>query len=789
VDTLREMEGTWKMSEAMVSYDEFREILLGFVEEGRELLDEAEPLLIRLEQSSRGDAPADSELLDTIFRSFHSLKGGAGMLDLQILRSITHEAETLLDQFRKGSFPLAHHHIDLMNRSCDLLRSLFEHLDEHTEDGSFEERSQVLILEIRNAISGLSGGDSWSAEQSGAAEHPGTREQAAREAPPEKESRPRPVITDEMAAQYKVEAEDLLHAAEESLLALEKEPDRMELIDKAFRAFHSFKGNSGFLGFSDLERLSHRTELILHEIRDGEVPISSGFVTLVLANFDILRVALSKLDEQEAPSIDDLESHLRMLESAVSSGAQGRGTAPETAKQDEGGESGTSEKPGDSVAPDAAREARQPGPEGGGDRALRKTVRVDVEKLDLLLDLVGELVISEVMVVQNPDIREHCSSLDRFEKSVRQLEKITRDLQDVATSIRMIPLANTFRRMPRLVRDLSVRGGKQVELKIFGEQTEVDKTLIEKITDPLVHIIRNSLDHGIEPPEERAAAGKSVTGRLVLEARHFGNEVWILVKDDGRGMNRRAILSKAAEQGMLEGDGSELSDEEVWKLIFAPGFTTVTQVTDVSGRGVGMDVVRRNIESISGRVDISSAPGEGTTVIVRIPLTLAILDGMVFRVGNNRYVLSTVDIRESLKPESGQVSRTMERREIVRIRDRLHPVLRLHEAFGVAPDHRELDEGIIIVLEHEEQVLCLFVDEILGQQQIVIKGLSEYLGKLNGVSGCTILGDGEVSLLLDTAGLFHLAGGQDRLAAPRRVASAAALDRAVLPMDDGETRQ
>ncbi len=777
------------MSEAMVSYDEFREILLGFVEEGRELLDEAEPLLIRLEQSSRGDAPADSELLDTIFRSFHSLKGGAGMLDLQILRSITHEAETLLDQFRKGSFPLAHHHIDLMNRSCDLLRSLFEHLDEHTEDGSFEERSQVLILEIRNAISGLSGGDSWSAEQSGAAEHPGTREQAAREAPPEKESRPRPVITDEMAAQYKVEAEDLLHAAEESLLALEKEPDRMELIDKAFRAFHSFKGNSGFLGFSDLERLSHRTELILHEIRDGEVPISSGFVTLVLANFDILRVALSKLDEQEAPSIDDLESHLRMLESAVSSGAQGRGTAPETAKQDEGGESGTSEKPGDSVAPDAAREARQPGPEGGGDRALRKTVRVDVEKLDLLLDLVGELVISEVMVVQNPDIREHCSSLDRFEKSVRQLEKITRDLQDVATSIRMIPLANTFRRMPRLVRDLSVRGGKQVELKIFGEQTEVDKTLIEKITDPLVHIIRNSLDHGIEPPEERAAAGKSVTGRLVLEARHFGNEVWILVKDDGRGMNRRAILSKAAEQGMLEGDGSELSDEEVWKLIFAPGFTTVTQVTDVSGRGVGMDVVRRNIESISGRVDISSAPGEGTTVIVRIPLTLAILDGMVFRVGNNRYVLSTVDIRESLKPESGQVSRTMERREIVRIRDRLHPVLRLHEAFGVAPDHRELDEGIIIVLEHEEQVLCLFVDEILGQQQIVIKGLSEYLGKLNGVSGCTILGDGEVSLLLDTAGLFHLAGGQDRLAAPRRVASAAALDRAVLPMDDGETRQ
>jgi two-component system chemotaxis sensor kinase CheA len=404
----------------------------------------------------------------------------------------------------------------------------------------------------------------------------------------------------------------------------------------------------------------------------------------------------------------------------------------------------------------SAAPARSATPTSGAG-AAKQSIRVDVDKLDRLLDLVGELVIAETMVAQNPDLQQSGLALDRFERSVRQLEKITRDLQDVSTSIRMTTLSGLFRRMPRLVRDLAVRTGKQVDLVMAGEETEVDLTLIEKITDPLVHIIRNSLDHGLETPAERTAAGKDALGTVRLSARVVGSEVWILVEDDGRGLNRERILAKARERGLIADDGAALLDEQVWALIFEPGFSTAAQVTDVSGRGVGMDVVRRNIESISGRVDIRSQFGKGSTVILRIPLTLAITDGMILRVGSNRYVMPIIHIRESLQPVSEQITRTMDGNEILRIRGELLPVLRLHELFGIPSQHKELEQGIVLVLENEGRALCLYVDEIMGQQQIVVKGLSRYLGAIAGVSGCTILGDGEISLILDIHGIFDQA--------------------------------
>jgi two-component system chemotaxis sensor kinase CheA len=309
--------------------------------------------------------------------------------------------------------------------------------------------------------------------------------------------------------------------------------------------------------------------------------------------------------------------------------------------------------------------------------------------------------------------------------------------------------------MIRLVRDLSQKAGKRVELQIIGEQTEVDKSVIEQITDPLVHILRNAIDHGIDLPAEREAAGKPVVGQLTIEAKYVGGEVWLSVIDDGRGLNREKILAKAKDRGLLEGDGSDLSDDALWQFIFLPGFSTADKVTDVSGRGVGMDVVRRNIEGIRGKVEIRSKTGKGTTITMRIPLTLAIIDGMVARVGSSLYTIPTIDIQKSLRALPGQITRTPDGNRILNLRGKMLPVVDLGEKFGMESTTSGSLEAILVVVENDGRSVCLGVDELLGQQQIVIKGLSSYIGELTGISGCTILGGGEISLIIDTAGLIN----------------------------------
>jgi two-component system chemotaxis sensor kinase CheA len=309
--------------------------------------------------------------------------------------------------------------------------------------------------------------------------------------------------------------------------------------------------------------------------------------------------------------------------------------------------------------------------------------------------------------------------------------------------------------MVRLVRDLSQKANKKVDFQIEGEDTEVDKTVIEQITDPLVHIIRNGIDHGLETPEERQAAGKPPTGTLLLEAKYVGGEVWIVIEDDGRGLSREKILKKAVDRGLVDGDPDDVPDEKVWQLIFHPGFSTADKITDVSGRGVGMDVVKRNIENIRGKVDVTSKPGHGTQVVLRIPLTLAIIDGMLVRVGNDRFTLPITAIRESMQVDDGKLTKTMDGQEIIKIREDLIPIVRLHELLDIPTKVTELREGIITIVENEGDQVCLFVDELLGQQQIVIKGMSEYMGDHPCVSGCTILGDGDISLILDVAGIIN----------------------------------
>ncbi|MGE4553028.1 MAG: chemotaxis protein CheA, partial [Desulfovibrionaceae bacterium] len=399
--------------------------------------------------------------------------------------------------------------------------------------------------------------------------------------------------------------------------------------------------------------------------------------------------------------------------------------------------------------------ARAEGEEGAAKKTERRDIRVDLDKLDVLMNLVGELVIGETMVTRHPGVVN--LQIESFERAAHNLRRIIADLQDVAMSVRMVPVSRTFRRMIRLVHDLSKKAGKRVKLELVGEETEVDKTVIEQIADPLVHLVRNSVDHGVEPVSERLAAGKPETATVTIEAGHEGGEVVIRVSDDGRGISREKVLDKARRNGLVQGDGKHLPDGEVFKFIFEPGFSTAEKITDVSGRGVGMDVVKRNLEKIKGRVDVFSTAGQGTTMLLRIPLTLAIIDGMLVRVGDSRYTIPLLSIRESFRPVPEQVTRTMDGQELVRVRELLIPVLRLHEFYGIRADVEDLCSGILICVGSGDRQVCLFADEIIGHHQTVIKAMPGVTGKARGISGCTILGDGEVSLIIDVVSLMDAA--------------------------------
>lgn len=383
-------------------------------------------------------------------------------------------------------------------------------------------------------------------------------------------------------------------------------------------------------------------------------------------------------------------------------------------------------------------------------------ISVNVAKLDQLMDLVGELVIAEAMVIQNPDL--YGLELTNFEKAARQLNKITSEIQDTVMAVRMVSLSTTFHKMNRVVRDMCRKMEKEVRLNIIGEDTEVDKNIIEHISDPLMHLVRNALDHGIEDSDTRQKNGKPREGTLTLEAKNSGNDVLIIVKDDGKGLNRDKILRKAAEQGLLKRNEEEMSDTEVYNLILLPGFSTKDQVTEYSGRGVGMDVVTKNIEAIGGTISIHSMPGKGTSFILKIPLTLAIIDGMNIKVGASSYTIPTISIKESFRPRLEDIIVDPDGNEMIMVRGQCYPILRLHEFFKVETDILDFSEGIIIMVEQDSKTIGIFADKLLGQQQVVVKGLPEYIKRfkrIRGISGCTLLGDGRISLILDAAGLIN----------------------------------
>ncbi len=710
-----------------------RDILHEFVVDSKEMLEDTEPLLVELEDNY------DDEKINNIFRCFHSIKGGAGFLNLNNIQRLTHSAETLLDLFRKGKLEFTSDHLDIMVSVCDQITSLLLIVDDKLTDDGYDAEIDAISSEIEAVIAGKKPTLKPKKQDTAAAPEGGV--QAPEEAPPVEEEFEIP-ITDEMIQQFLQEAESGFEKIEEILLILEKFGFEQKLLDDAYRLIHSFKGNCGFMNFKDLEKISHKVETVFDGMKNKEIPTKEEIVSVLFNVLDVLRSTVHQIADSGSPTVQSCAAVMDMMDNIIPGLALEK-AEPQTVPLIEETEMPTIPKMGKITELDKTDK------EDGKavSKSLQTDIRVNLQKVDTVINLVGELMIVSQMITSNLS-----GDSEKINRSSHQLNSLITELQDVAMSIRMIPLAGTFRKMVRLVRDLSKKSGKQVVFETRGEDTELDKTVVEQISDPLVHLVRNSIDHGIETPGEREAAGKPASGRLVIEAKYEGNEVWINIIDDGRGLNRDKILAKAKERGLVGDEADEWTDSKIHKLIFEPGFSTAEQVTSVSGRGVGMDVVKRNIEKVKGHVDIKSVLGQGSTIGLRIPLTLAIIDGMLLRVGKAIYTAPLLNIRESVQINPDQVT-MVENKEVVMIREQLIPVFRLHHLHNIEPDHESLEDGILIILEHQDEVFGLFVDELLGQYQTVIKGLSDYLGKVSGVSGCSILSNGEVSLILDVADL------------------------------------
>lgn len=727
-----------------------QELVDTFIAESSDFLDELELQLIALsEATSNPDTTpfAFDGLMNTIFRLIHTVKGSAGSFGFRNISALAHKAENLLDAIRKRSITLDRSRLHLCQQSIDLFRILLSHIQKTGLDMDPAVQGDVMDLMIKfeealidrdlananlPAMKEVSSGFFVFEEEN--TPEPAATPAAAAIPPPAFR------ITDSMRTSFLQESDETLQKVEASLLALShtKDLEQMEQVEEAFRRIHSFKGNCGFMGFTDLSDVAHAVEDHLERVKIHPHMINSSATECLLRCVDTIKNTLYRVGQSGEDTIEDKQQILNSLDLAIP-GAAKRHPTPEPAEKRPGKNSGPSETPVSQLNP------------------VRNDIRVDLKKLDTLINLVGELVIAEAMV--SGSLMDAGIENEQLERAFHHLRRTTLDLQDVSMSVRMVPVAQTFRKMTRLVHDTSQKIGKKARLVLKGEDTEVDKTVIEQIADPLVHCVRNAIDHGLETPDVRRQQGKEEVGTITLEARHEESEIWIIIKDDGGGLRRDKILKRARERNLpgIEREAT-LTDAEVYNYIFEPGFSTADQVTDISGRGVGMDVVRKNIEKIKGRVRIESHPGQGTTIIFEIPLTLAIIDGMLVRVGNARYTLPLLLIQESIILNPGRVTMGPDGLRMVEVRSQFIPIVQLGHLFGHADVPSLPDDGLVVLVEANQQTFALHVDEILGQQQTVIKALPSAYKRSRAISGCTILGNGEVSLILDVGGISECLG-------------------------------
>jgi len=569
----------------------------------------------------------------------------------------------------------------------------------------------------------------------------------------------------ELIGDFILESREHLTAIELQLLTLDQDPANAEAIHAIFRGFHTIKGMAGFLDLDAVRDLAHEVETVLDLARNGKLAIRPTIIDRILESKDYLNVWMTQLESMlqtgQAPVAPEASTLLAAIRALVpgESAAPGAPAAPVEVQIHAPATPGLSAlarevaaPPGREAAPEPetaepgeaakAAEAKTPGP---------RSIKVDTAKLDYLVDMVGEMVISQSLVRHDPDLASGVKP--RLARNLSQLARITDDIQRTAMSMRMIPVGQLFQKTSRLVRDLSRKAGKQVALELAGEETELDRNIVDELADPLMHMVRNSVDHGIETPAERVACGKPAQAHVTLKAGHQAGHIVIQISDDGRGLAREKILQKAREKGLVPAD-AELSENEIFQLIFQPGFSTAEKITDVSGRGVGMDVVRKQVQKLRGRIDVISKPGAGTTFLLKLPLTLAIIDGLVVGVGDQRYIVPLFAVREMLQPAEQAISTIHGRQEMAMVRGTLLPVIRLHQRFQVIPRHEHPWESLLIVSESGSKLFCLMVDELIGKQEVVIKSLGEGMRNIPGVAGGAILGDGRVGLILDPEGLF-----------------------------------
>ena len=699
-----------------------------FFEESFEALDSMEAALLKLDIG----AP-DKELINTIFRVAHSIKGGSATFGFADIASFTHSLETMLDELRSGGMQVTLSMSDLLLKSVDVMRAMLRAVQQKKPIDAQRVSDLQFDLELMIA-----------------------QKDSAPAAAPPAAATATPTAPASAAAMSAPEATYTSAVAPQALAAVLPAAATAKRWEITFRPYPELfaRGNDPLRMMRELSELGQL---------ESTVDVSA------LPAFTALEPQSCYLAWNLVLTADVAESDIRQVFEWAEGDCDLQIKLPGAPPAAVAVEAAPVAVPVEIIAAVVMAPPPPPPPVAAAppkleavakpDAPIEKvadsgSIRVSVEKIDELMNTVGELVITQAMLSQLGSKLEGPTA-EKLRGGLAQLERNMRELQESVMRVRMLPINVVFSRFPRMVRDLAQRLGKQVELKLTGEQTELDKTVLEKIGDPLVHLVRNSIDHGIESPDKRTAAGKSPSGTVHLDACHRGGNIAVEVSDDGGGLDKSRILAKAKDRGLV-GQNDVLTDEQIYELIFLPGFSTAEKTTDVSGRGVGMDVVRRNIKELGGKIELRSELGKGSKTIITLPLTLAIVDGQSVSVGGETYIVPLISIVESMQLKAENVSRLSGRGEVFSFRGHYLPIVRLYELFGVEPHTKVLDEGLIVVAEGEgHQRIGLFVDDLLGQQQVVIKSLEANYGHVEGVSGATILGDGSVALILDIPGLMR----------------------------------
>jgi two-component system chemotaxis sensor kinase CheA len=668
-----------------------------FIFETSQLLEQLEQAILESEK----DGQFSSASINEIFRVMHTIKGSAAMMLYSGISELAHSIEDVFYFIREQKPKSVDYEklFDLVFKAVDFIKNEVSKIE---EDAAINTNSSFLVDEIKEFLSLLKGNPNESKPSKSKKEEPPSKKQrfyiGAYQQPSTSDKKIYEArITFEQGCEMEnIRAFSVIHNLKEIGEVIEYDP--ADIVDNEESVEIIRKEGFAFI---------FATELTIDEARN----FLNG--TVFLKDLEISEISENDKPRPKEIILDDIEETEKQQD--------------ETAK----------------IEPE----------KWSSITAKQNYISVSIQKLDKLMDLVGELVISEAMVTRNPEVIE--LGIDSFQKASRQHRKIITELQDMVMAVRMVPLSATFQKMNRIIRDMSKKLNKEAKLEIIGEETEVDKNIIENISDPLMHMIRNSIDHGLETSGERKKLNKCEIGKITLEARNAGSDVIISVSDDGRGLDKTKIYEKAYSQGLTSKAESELSEREIFSFIFLPGFSMKEAVTEFSGRGVGMDVVVKNIEKVGGMVEIISKKDVGTTINIKIPLTLAIIDGMAVTVGSSSYIIPTIAIKESFRPKGNELITDPDGNEMILIRGKCYPIIRLHKQFGIQTNITSMTDGIILMIEDENGSVCLFADALIGEQQVVVKSLPAYLKKVKGIAGCTLLGDGSISLIIDIGFLIN----------------------------------